>query len=85
MHPSGIFSAIVVGLIIGAVGRLIIPGRNPIGTLLTIVVGLVAAFIGGAIGYQGGLSFITTLIIQVALAALLVLLVGGGMRGRARR
>jgi uncharacterized membrane protein YeaQ/YmgE (transglycosylase-associated protein family) len=55
MTVTGIISAIIVGLIIGALGRLVVPGRQPIPIWLTIVIGIVAAFIGsfiaGALGY----------------------------------
>lgn len=42
---------IIVGLIAGAVARLIVPGRQPIGILGTIVVGIVGSFVGGFLGY----------------------------------
>lgn len=38
---------IVVGLIAGAVARLLVPGRDPIGILGTIVLGIVGSFLGG--------------------------------------
>lgn len=41
---------IATGLVFGALGRLIIPGPNPIGILLTIVVGIGGAILGGLIG-----------------------------------
>jgi uncharacterized membrane protein YeaQ/YmgE (transglycosylase-associated protein family) len=37
---------IVVGLIIGAVARLLMPGRDPIGILGTLVIGVVGALLG---------------------------------------
>lgn len=42
----GILELIVVGLIVGAVARLIIPGRQPIGILLTLLSGVVGAMLG---------------------------------------
>ena len=75
MAVSGIISAIIIGLIIGALGRLVIPGRQKIPIWLTMVIGIVAALIGTAIAR--GLGVATTrgidwieLILQVALAAL---------------
>jgi uncharacterized membrane protein YeaQ/YmgE (transglycosylase-associated protein family) len=38
---------IIVGLIAGAVARLLVPGRDPIGILGTIVLGIIGSFIGG--------------------------------------
>jgi uncharacterized membrane protein YeaQ/YmgE (transglycosylase-associated protein family) len=86
VHVSGIITAIIVGLIIGALGRLVIPGKQNIPIWLTIVIGIVAALIGtfiaAAIGVNDtrGIDWIE-LIIQVALAAGGVALVAG-MRGR---
>jgi uncharacterized membrane protein YeaQ/YmgE (transglycosylase-associated protein family) len=83
---TGIISAIIVGLIIGAIGRLVVPGKQNIPIWLTIVIGIVAAFIGTflarAIGLSAGPGFqIGELIVQVVLAALGVFLVAG-MYGR---
>jgi len=46
MTVTGIITAIVVGLIIGALGRLVVPGKQNIPIWLTILVGIVAALIG---------------------------------------
>jgi uncharacterized membrane protein YeaQ/YmgE (transglycosylase-associated protein family) len=43
----GILSWIVVGLIAGVLAKLIMPGRNPGGFLLTIVIGMIGALVGG--------------------------------------
>jgi uncharacterized membrane protein YeaQ/YmgE (transglycosylase-associated protein family) len=91
MHITlgGIVLAIIVGAIIGALGRLVVPGRQNIGLLTTILVGIVAAIIGtfiaGALGvrHTAGIDWIQ-LIIQIALAALGVALVSGSGRRRRR-
>ena len=41
---------LIVGLIAGAVARLLLPGRDPIGLLGTIVLGVVGSFLGGFLG-----------------------------------
>ena len=75
MTVTGIISAIVVGLIIGALGRLVVPGKQNIPIWLTIVVGIVAALIGTFIArFLGvadtrGFDWIE-LIIQIVLAAI---------------
>ena len=46
-----IIGMIVIGLIAGAVARLLVPGRDPIGVLGTILVGVVGSFVGGFLGY----------------------------------
>lgn len=91
MGISGIITAIVVGAIIGALARLIKPGRQNISILLTIVVGIVAAFIGGfianALGLgnaDGSFSFLT-FIIQLVLAVIGVGIVAGTSGRRAVR
>ena len=38
---------LIVGLIVGAIARLLMPGRDPIGILGTIVLGIVGSFVGG--------------------------------------
>ena len=42
---------IVAGLIIGAIARLLMPGKQPMGIIMTIVLGLVGALVGGGISY----------------------------------
>jgi uncharacterized membrane protein YeaQ/YmgE (transglycosylase-associated protein family) len=44
---ADVIAFILVGLVIGAVARLLMPGRDPIGIIGTIVVGIVGALIGG--------------------------------------
>jgi uncharacterized membrane protein YeaQ/YmgE (transglycosylase-associated protein family) len=46
-----IISIIVVGLIAGALARLIVPGRQNLSIGMTIVLGIVGSFIGGFLGY----------------------------------
>jgi uncharacterized membrane protein YeaQ/YmgE (transglycosylase-associated protein family) len=46
-----IVTMIIVGLIAGALARLLVPGRDPMGVLGTIVLGVVGSFIGGFLGY----------------------------------
>jgi len=47
----GLISLIVVGLIAGALARLLVPGRQDIGIAATILLGIVGSFIGGFLGY----------------------------------
>ncbi|MDG4862499.1 GlsB/YeaQ/YmgE family stress response membrane protein [Streptomyces sp. T-3] len=75
MEISGIISALVIGVVIGVLGRLVLPGRQRIGIIWTILVGIVAAFIGT--GIAAGLGIADTdgpdwgeWLIQIALAAL---------------
>ncbi|MEU2303760.1 GlsB/YeaQ/YmgE family stress response membrane protein [Streptomyces misionensis] len=85
MEISSLISAIVIGLIIGVLGRLVVPGRQHIGILWTVVIGIVAALVGSAIAAGIGVAdtkgpdWIEWLI-QIALAA-----VGVSALDRARR
>ena len=82
MTPEGIISAIIIGAVIGILGRLLVRGRQRISILLTIVIGIVAAFVGfliaSALGvaHTSGINWIEH-IIQVVLAAIGVALVAG--------
>ncbi|MFI9005660.1 GlsB/YeaQ/YmgE family stress response membrane protein [Actinosynnema sp. NPDC053489] len=88
MTVAGIVSALIVGLIIGALGRLVAPGKQNIPIWLTIVVGIVAAIIGTfianaiGVGDTRGIDWIEV-IIQVVLAAVGVSL-AAGFYGRRR-
>jgi uncharacterized membrane protein YeaQ/YmgE (transglycosylase-associated protein family) len=82
VHVSGIITAIIIGLIIGALGRLVVPGKQNIPIWLTILIGIVAALIGtfiaSALGVNdtNGIDWIE-LLIQVVLAAAGVAAVAG--------
>ena len=73
---------IIVGAIVGALGRLFHPGKDPMGWLMTIAIGIVAMLVAAIIS-SGWLAFI----IGVIIAIILVALVGRfwGTRGRPAR
>lgn len=60
---------IIVGAIVGALGRLLHPGRDPMGWLLTIAIGIVSMLIAAIIS-GGWLAFIIGVIIAIILVAL---------------
>jgi uncharacterized membrane protein YeaQ/YmgE (transglycosylase-associated protein family) len=75
MEVSGIISAILIGIVIGVLGRLVVPGRQRIGVLWTIVVGIAAALIGSALAGAFGVAHTdgpdwVEWLIQIVLAAL---------------
>jgi uncharacterized membrane protein YeaQ/YmgE (transglycosylase-associated protein family) len=86
---TSIITAILIGIVVGILGRLLVPGKQPIGMLLTIVVGIVSAFIGTAIARAIGIPTATSgvdwleLLVQVIVAAIGVALVATLM-GRRR-
>ena len=51
----GILGWIVLGLIIGVIAKLVMPGRDPGGIIVTILLGIVGAVLGGYIGQMTGL------------------------------
>ena len=73
----GIISWIVVGLIAGILGKLIVPGRDPGGFLLTIVIGMIGALVGGFIvqllGGTGLTGFSIWSILVATLGAIILL------------
>jgi uncharacterized membrane protein YeaQ/YmgE (transglycosylase-associated protein family) len=62
---------VLVGLVIGGLGRLAVPGRDPMPIWLTILVGLVGAFVGGAIavslGFGGGGIFVISVLVATVI------------------
>src|SRR5262245_51227237 len=86
-----IIGAIVVGLIVGALARLIMPGKQNIGVIMTIVLGVLGSFIGAWVTYQLGYSnanggfqfipFIVGVVVAIILIALYLTITGRGIRG----
>jgi uncharacterized membrane protein YeaQ/YmgE (transglycosylase-associated protein family) len=75
----GILSWIVMGLIVGLLAKFIMPGRDPGGLVITILLGIAGAFVGGLIGSFLGLGTVTgfnmgSLLLAVGGALLLLLL-----------
>lgn len=76
MAIHGVISAILIGLVIGALGRLVVPGKQPIPIWLTILVGIGAAFAGTALAHAVGIPTETPgvdwleLLAQVIVAAI---------------
>ena len=63
---------ILVGLVVGILARALLPGRDPIGILGTILVGIVGAIVGGylwraAFGDSGGVEWIGSIIVAMGL------------------
>ncbi|MDP9418865.1 MAG: GlsB/YeaQ/YmgE family stress response membrane protein [Actinomycetota bacterium] len=67
-----IIGLFVQGLVIGALGRLAIPGPNPMSVGTTILVGIAGSFLGGMVGYylfgENGFG----ILLGIATAALIV-------------
>ena len=46
MEITGLISALVIGVIVGGLGRLVVPGRQKISMVMTLLVGIAAALVG---------------------------------------
>ncbi len=75
----GILSWIVFGLIAGSLAKLIMPGDDPGGCIVTILLGVAGAFVGGLIGSQLGFGKVTEFDLRslgVAVVGSIILLLG---------
>jgi len=84
-HTVGlsIIALLVVGLVVGVLARLVLPGRQSLPVWLTLLIGVGSALIAGAIipGYN---HRILELILAVIIAAVIIALSQGAVRSRSR-
>lgn len=79
-----IIGLILVGLVVGALGRLFHPGSDPIGLVMTTVIGVASLLIAGLL-IGGFLGFVVAIIIGVVLVALWARIVEPRRTSRWRR
>ncbi len=75
----GILSWIAMGLIVGILAKLIMPGKDPGGIIITILIGIAGAFLGGYVGSFLGIGTVTgfnlvSLLLAIGGALLLLIL-----------
>ena len=74
MEPSGVISALFAGIIIGLIARVLVPTMQSIGCIVTIIIGIVGAFLGlalaNALNYET--TWILVFVTQVFIATILV-------------
>jgi uncharacterized membrane protein YeaQ/YmgE (transglycosylase-associated protein family) len=70
MGIGEIIGLIIIGLIVGALGRLFHPGGDPMGLLMTMVIGIASALLVGWLVGGGILGFILAVIVAVILVAI---------------
>ena len=73
---------IVTGLVVGALARLVLPGRQITGLLATFLYGLAGSLLGGIIGDLFDLGGLVQFLLGVAVAALLIVLFSATDRDR---
>ena len=61
---------IIVGAVVGALGRLLHPGRDPMGWIVTILIGIASLVVAGLIFDNSVLKFVVGIIVAVVLVAL---------------
>ena len=89
MEGMGLIAWIVLGLIAGAIAKALMPGRDPGGCIITIIIGIVGALLGGFLatllgfgGLAGGLDW-RNLIIAI-IGSVVLLAIWRMLRGRRR-
>ncbi|MBX7266878.1 GlsB/YeaQ/YmgE family stress response membrane protein [Micromonospora sp. Llam7] len=77
MTIAGIVAALAVGLAVGALGRLVVPGRAAVPLWLTMTIGAVAALLGAITAWLAGVQgfSLLALVVQAGLAAVGVVIV----------
>ena len=83
---TGIILWIIIGLIAGALGKLIMPGDDPGGIIVTILIGIAGAFVGGFITQtilgMGSGGFIWTIVVATIGAIILLAIYRAVVGGR---
>ena len=83
-----IITLIIVGAIAGALARLIVPGKQNLSVLATIILGIVGSFVGGFLAnliFHGSLSLNSSGIIGSVIGAIIVLPIYTRVRARGAR
>jgi uncharacterized membrane protein YeaQ/YmgE (transglycosylase-associated protein family) len=73
---------VITGLVIGALGRLVLPGQQQIGLLATALVGIGASLLGGILANIFDAGWLIQFLVAVALAALGITIFASSERGR---
>jgi len=89
MEVMGLLSWVVFGLIAGAIAKFLIPGRDPGGCIITIIIGVIGAVLGGflatKLGYGGISGFDLRSFVIAVIGSILLLIIWRLISGRRRR
>jgi len=77
-----LFLLAVTGLIIGGLGRFVLPGRQNVGLLTTALVGIAASLLGGILGDIFDAGWVVRFLVAIALAAIGIALLNSSSQGR---
>ena len=77
----GLIGLLVVGLLVGALARAVLPGRQGLPIWATMLIGAGALLVAGLIVH----TFLTALIVGVVIAAAIIALLQGGFHARSTR
>jgi uncharacterized membrane protein YeaQ/YmgE (transglycosylase-associated protein family) len=72
----------ITGLIVGGLGRLVLPGRREVGLVATALVGIAASLLGGILADLFDAGWLVRFLVAVALAAIGITLLSSTERGR---
>lgn len=61
---NGLFSWILMGLVAGVLGKFLLPGRDPGGLVMTIIIGILGAMLGGWIGTKAEIGTVNDFSLQ---------------------
>ena len=73
MGLGDIVAILLTGLVVGALGRLAVPGRDPIPIWLTILIGIVGSIVGGIVAVSLGFGIGGVFVLSVLAATLIVI------------
>jgi len=76
-----LFWLVVTGLIIGALGRLVLPGRQDVSLLMTALVGIGASLLGGILADLADAGWLVKFLVAVVLAAIGITVFSSAERG----
>ena len=81
---TSIFGILIIGLIIGAVAKFLMPGRDPGGCIITMILGIAGAFVGSYLAQAVGIIPGTGLgrFIAAVIGAMILLLIYRMIAGR---
>jgi uncharacterized membrane protein YeaQ/YmgE (transglycosylase-associated protein family) len=86
MQVMGLLSWIIFGLIAGAIAKFLMPGRDPGGCIVTIIIGVIGAVLGGylatLLGFGGISGFDLRSFFIAVLGSIILLLIWRMLRGR---